>query len=110
MPTSAKVLPCSSFTSSGLYITEWVSCVKVLMIVALARARVGAAIAAIWPVRTLGSLISATSLVLAHDLAHHIRHHAPAQRLEIDRRWAVQVSIGRRTCGLRRGGLRRRPR
>src|SRR4051794_27308097 len=82
MPTSAKVLPCSSFSSSGLYITRKLSPVKVLRMVALASSWLGARARAARRT-TDGWDISGSSLDLGAQPLHHVVDHAAAQPLEI---------------------------
>src|SRR4051794_33032196 len=97
MPTSANWLPCSSFSSSGLYITGWPTPVVVSIRIALASSLLIGRLTSRLVVRSetgrgeVGIAISGSPFGVGAQPLHHVVDQALAQAFEVD--------------GLRRGSL-----
>src|SRR5262245_50843070 len=82
MPISAKLLPCSSLSCSGLYITGKLVPVVVLTISALASSLLTGADVGRAP--NTGRVISGTPLELVAQLPHQVADDPGPQRVDVD--------------------------
>src|SRR6516225_9401225 len=89
MPTSAKLLPCSNLSSSGLYMTGKLSAVTVLMISALTSSLLTCLRLAI-----CGGT-SSSPLELGSQLPGEVGDQVAAQRLDVERRRQAVVPVHR---------------